>query len=514
MSVISLYDTLTKTVKPLRLRKPGEVSMYVCGPTVYDHPHLGHARSAITYDVLRRYLEWRGMKVKHVSNVTDIDDKIISRAHVEGKTESEVAKKWERVYREAMNSLNVLTPHVNPRATEWVDEMVRFIEAIYQAGYAYATSSGVYLRVREVADYGELIGRSVDDLCASAQARVDSDNAKEYPLDFALWKAAKPGEPSWNSPWGAGRPGWHIECVAMSLALLGDGFDLHGGGDDLTFPHHTNEMAEAHAAGRAFATHWMHNAMLNVDGDKMSKSQDNFRTVHEMLQEHPGNSRAFRLLVLQTHYRKTMEVNAALMSSARSAVRKLDALARRVHMDMRVHAQMSERVAEAGFDASLNNSHVTCGSQLASGAVIRFQCAMENDMCTPEAVAVMFHTLRQANLQLDTGYGSPDSGLSDSKSGSATHVADAVFNMANVLGLMDNTTFSASDKSDDRLLYGQQSDRHQSAFGDEEVKQIVEKRKLARRMKDWSTSDALREELAAIGVVVEDTADGSTWYRK
>ena len=320
--MISLYDTLTGEVRPLATREPGRVALYACGPTVYDHPHLGHARSALTYDVLRRYLEWRGLEVRHVANVTDIDDNIINRARDEGRTENDVAVEWEAVYVDAMAALGVLEPHDRPRATGWVREMVEFVARIMDAGAAYSTATGVYLRVRDVDGYGDLVHRDLDDLQASAGARVEVDEAKEDPLDFALWKAAKPDEPSWPSPWGPGRPGWHIECVAMSLGILGDDFDIHGGGNDLVFPHHTNERAEALAVGRTFARHWVHNAMLNIEGTKMAKSLGNYRTVAEMLDEHPLNGRAFRLLVLQTHYRKTMEVNAELMASAQGRGRE------------------------------------------------------------------------------------------------------------------------------------------------------------------------------------------------
>ena len=286
-AVISLYDTLTGEVRPLATREPGRVALYACGPTVYDHPHLGHARSALTYDILRRYLEWRGLEVRHVANVTDIDDNIINRARDEGRTENDVAVEWEAVYVDAMAALGVLEPHDRPRATGWVEEMVEFVARIMDAGAAYSTATGVYLRVRDVDGYGDLVHRDFDDLRASAGARVEVDEAKEDPLDFALWKAAKPDEPSWPSPWGPGRPGWHIECVAMSLGILGDDFDVHGGGNDLVFPHHTNERAEALAVGRTFARHWVHNAMLNIEGTKMAKSLGNYRTVAEMLDEHP-----------------------------------------------------------------------------------------------------------------------------------------------------------------------------------------------------------------------------------
>ncbi|MYH94282.1 MAG: cysteine--tRNA ligase [Acidimicrobiaceae bacterium] len=461
--MISLYDTLTGEARPLKLREPGRVALYACGPTVYDHPHLGHARSALTYDVLRRYLEWRGLDVRHVANITDIDDNIINRAREEGGTESEVAVEWEAVYIDAMAALGVLDPHDRPRATEWVAEMVDFVAQIMDAGAAYTTPTGVYLRVGDVSGYGDLVHRDLDDLRASAGARVEVDEAKEDPLDFALWKAAKPDEPSWPSPWGPGRPGWHIECVAMSLGILGDDFDIHGGGNDLVFPHHTNERAEALAVGRSFARHWVHNAMLNIEGTKMSKSLGNYRTVVEMLDEHPDNGRAFRLLVLQTHYRKTMEVNAELMASARAACQRLDALARRAAV-----LETAPESANCGIDES---------------AVDAFRIAMDDDLGTPQAVAVIFETLRRANAALDRG------------ADDAPALVATVINLAGALGVAVDAAGRGADA------------------GDAAIEDLVARRQAAREAKDWATADALRDELSALGVVVEDTPAGPIWHR-
>ena len=480
MTGIELYDTLTGEVRPLEPREPGKVALYACGPTVYDHPHLGHARSALTYDVLRRYLEWRGLDVRHVANVTDIDDNIINRARDEGSTESEVAVEWERVYVDAMAALDVLEPHDRPRATEWVTEMVDFVAGIMDAGAAYTTPTGVYLRVRDVDGYGDLVHRDLDDLRTSAGARVEVDEAKEDPLDFALWKAAKPDEPSWPSPWGPGRPGWHIECVAMSLGILGDGFDIHGGGNDLVFPHHTNERAEALAVGRPFARHWVHNAMLNIEGTKMSKSLGNYRTVVEMLDEHPDNGRAFRLLVLQTHYRKTMEVNPELMASARSAVQRLDALARR--------ASVLDIPTEGTTDG------------LDESTVEAFTAAMDDDLGTPQGVAVVFDTLRRANAAIDAGTedAAPLVATVRDLSGKALGIPETVFAKAKPI----RATFDLSKPAGTVI------------FADATIEDLVARRQAARAAKDWATADALRDELAAMGVAVEDTPAGPIWRRK
>ncbi|GJM38206.1 MAG: cysteine--tRNA ligase [Acidimicrobiales bacterium] len=455
-----LYDTESGEIRPLELRDPGKVSLYACGPTVYDHPHLGHARQAMTYDIVRRYLEWCGLDVHHAANVTDIDDNIINRATREGSTEPEIAAVWKDVYDAAIfDGLDILRPHTRPHATEYVDEMVAFIQTLVDNGSAYANDSGVYLRVASVNDYGGLVHRSLDDLREGAGARVEVDDTKEDPLDFALWKAAKPAEPTWPSPWGEGRPGWHIECVAMSLDVLGDGFDLHGGGTDLVFPHHTNERAEAIAAGRDFARHWMHNAMLNIDGEKMSKSLNNFRTIQDLLDEHPLNGRALRLLLLQTHYRKTMEINPEVMEQARGGIERIDAMGR--------------KAAAAGVS--------TDGAALDADAVTAFRTAMDDDMGTPEAVATVFETVRRANAALDAGE-------------DAAGLVATVVDLAGALGIRVGDAGAGGDD-------------------DAEIDALVAARTDARSAKDFAEADRLRDELTARGIVVEDTPTGPIWHR-
>ncbi|MEO0492118.1 MAG: cysteine--tRNA ligase [Actinomycetota bacterium] len=458
--MIRLYDTLNGDVRPLAQRDEGKVSLYACGPTVYDHPHLGHARQAMTYDVMRRYFEWRGLEVHHVANVTDIDDKIIARAQQEETTEPVISAEWKQVYDDVIfDQLNMLRPHDRPHATEYVEEMVEFIQTLIDNGTAYANDSGVYLRVHTVDGYGDLVHRTVDDLREGAGARVEVDENKEDPLDFALWKAAKPGEPVWPSPWGDGRPGWHIECVAMSLGILGDGFDLHGGGTDLVFPHHTNERAEAIAAGREFAQHWAHNAMINIGGEKMSKSLNNYTTIQSMLDEDPDNARALRLALLQTHYRKTMEINPDVMAQAREGVKRLDAMARKAS---------GAGVALDGVDRDAD-------------AVTAFIEAMDDDLGTPEGVATMFETIRRANAALDAG---------DESAGAL--VATAV-DLAGAMGL----TVGGDEAGDD----------------DAEIDALVAARTQARADKDFAEADRIRDELTTRGIVVEDTPNGPVWHR-
>ena len=462
---MKIYDTLQDTLVEFVPRREGEVSIYACGPTVYSHPHLGHARQAMTYDIMRRYLEWSGLQVHHVANVTDIDDKIINRALEEGRTETEVAAEWKAVYDTAMEALNILKPHDRPHATEYVEEMIDMISTLVGNGSAYANESGVYLRVRSVEDYGALVHRTPDELAEGAQARIEADDNKEDPLDFALWKAAKPGEPTWDSPWGPGRPGWHIECAAMSLDLLGDGFDIHGGGTDLAFPHHTNERAEALAAGREFARYWLHNAMININGEKMSKSLNNFQTIEALLAENPLNARALRLLLLQTHYRKSFDIDDDTMHQAREGVKRLDAMAR--------------KAASSGIDLT--------NAELDEAVLNRFREAMDQDFGTPDAMATVFETVRRANGALD----------GNDEADHAAALALTAIELANVLGLELSLNDAGSAGGGD----------------DADIEALVVSRTEAKANKDFAEADRIRDELTAMGITVEDTANGPIWYR-
>ena len=432
--------------------------MYVCGPTVYDVPHLGHARTAITYDVLYRYLTWRGIDVTVVSNITDVDDKIIERAAAEESTEREVSARFSDVYIRQLGALGVAEPSARPRATEYVSEMVSFVELLLARGAAYVIDgAGVYFDVARYPDYGRLPGRDPEELREGAGARVAVDERKRDPLDFALWKAAKPGEPTWDSPWMAGRPGWHIECVAMSLGLLGDGFDIHGGGSDLIFPHHENERAEAEAAGHRFARLWMHSAMVNVEGEKMAKSAGNFRTLADVLAVH--DPRALRLAMLQAHYRSTMEIDDAVLASAAAGIERLDAFARRV-----------------GALGEVDAAGSTTDTDAARAAFVE---AMDNDMGTPSAVAAIFELLRKGNIALDAG-----------DSDAAAAALDAVRGLTGALGL------SLQDSSPD-----------------EAIQQRVDERQAARAARDYAAADRIRAELADEGIELEDTPGGTVWRR-
>ena len=440
-----LWDTALREVVELKPREEGRVSLYVCGPTPYSEPHAGHGRLLLVYDILRRYLEWRGLEVRHVSNITDIEDKIIARAVEEGIEPTALVERGVESWFAASDRLGVLRPHGIPRATEYVDKIVDFITGLIEAGQAYETSDGVYFEVARLADYGLLLNQSLESLRAGA--RVDVDEDKRAPADFALWKRAKPGEPEWPSPWGAGRPGWHIECTVMALDLLGDGFDLHGAGTDLIFPHNENERAQAVAAGHPFARHWLHNEMLNMSGEKMSKSTGNVLPLAAVLDQ--GDARALRLLVLRSHYRSPMEVTPEGIEDASAALRRIDAFARRF----------------PPRDAS------------ATGAELdQFISHMDDDLDTPGATAVIFETLRRANAAADGG-----------REAEARALADQVHGMCRGVGLEYRLNVEIDDES----------------------RALSEQRDAARAARDFAKADELRAELEARGWQIEDTPEGT-----
>jgi cysteinyl-tRNA synthetase len=459
--MIRLQDTLSREKVELVPRDPDKVSIYVCGPTVYEVPHVGHGRAALVFDIISRYLEWRGFEVTFVTNITDVEDKIIARAAEEGSTEPEVAQRYEAAYWAEMDRLGVRRPDSLPRATAFIERMVKLIGELVDSGRAYVVEGqGVYFDVAAFPEYGELAHRRLDDLLTSAGARVDVDERKRNPVDFALWKAAKPGEPAWDSPWGKGRPGWHIECSAMSLDLLGEGFDIHGGGDDLIFPHHENERAQAQGAGHRFARYWIHNGMVMVGDEKMAKSLGNFTTLKDALDAH--GPRAMRMAVLQAHYRSPVEIGDRELEAAGEAVGRLDALARRA------------RAAGIRSDAPLDDA-----------AVARFRDAMDDDFGTPEAVSVIFTLARDANTAIDEG------DVERAASGLVT-----VTELSHALGL----------EVDDGAAAGAEAD-------EAEIDELVRRRDEARQAGDFAEADRIRADLAARGVTLEDTPTGTIWHR-
>ncbi|HLM29193.1 MAG TPA: cysteine--tRNA ligase, partial [Acidimicrobiales bacterium] len=379
--MLQLFDTAKGGVVPFDPREPGKVSMYVCGPTVYGPPHLGHGRFSLVFDVLRRYLRWAGNDVTYISNVTDIDDKIIERAQREERDWRDIADRCETVWYRAMDALGVERPDDDPHATAYVERMVELIERLVDQGVAYETTDGVYFQSERVEDYGLLARQPLDSL--KAGARVEGYDEKRSPVDFVLWKKAKPGEPTWPSPWGEGRPGWHTECVVMSLDLLGERFDIHGGGQDLAFPHHENERAQAVADGRQFARHWLHNGFVEVEGTKMSKSLGNVSNLLDLVDQY--DPRAYRLLVLQSHYRSPIDVTDTTLRDAERSLDRLDAFARR---------------AEASPEPAAGPEPQT---EPDAGAIAGFREAMDDDLDTPGATALVFDLVRRGNALLDAG---------------------------------------------------------------------------------------------------------------
>jgi cysteinyl-tRNA synthetase len=455
--VLHLYDTATRSVRELALREPGKVSIYLCGPTVYGPPHLGHGRATLVYDILRRYLEWTGLDVRLVSNITDIEDKIIERAVREDRPWQDITTKCEHVWFEAMSGINVERPTDVPHATEYVDEMVAMIAELIATDHAYVTDDGVYMSVESVDDYGLLAHQSVDDMRSGGGDReVVGAAQKRHPADFVLWKFSRSvptaSDPEWPSPWGPGRPGWHSECVVMSLDLLGEGFDLHCGGQDLRFPHHENERAQAVALGKTFANHWMHNGfVVDAEGEKMSKSLGNVSNLLDLIDLY--DSRAYRMVLLQSHYRSPVKITQDNIDGAVSALAGLDSFA----------ARTAELAGVAPDEAVLAD----------------FRAAMDDDLDTPKATALLFDTVRRSNAALDSG------------STDAAPLAAAAHVIATTFGL-DLATASEVD-SEARALARSLDD--------------------ARAAKDFATADAVRARLQADGWTVETTRDGTSLRR-
>ncbi len=461
VGVIKLFDTAISDTVPMVSSPDETIGMYVCGATVYGPPHVGHGRFALVYDILWRYLEYSGYKVIFASNVTDIDDKIIDRANREGRSWRSLAAESEEQWWRNMELLNVRKPHHTPHATDYIDQMIESIVKLEEKGYAYRLDDGVYMEVGRLSSYGLLAHQNLDTLRSGA--RVSVDQSKHSPLDFALWKAAKPGEPTWGSPFGAGRPGWHTECVVMASSLLGDDFVLHGGGLDLCFPHHENERAQAQALSINFARHWIHNGLVEVGGQKMSKSLGNYITLEEMFHEH--NPSAYRLLVLQSSYRSPIEVTADLMNDAEKALERINALSRRLddiqNSTSYDDLQLSEAMSGIDIDEKRHN----------------FVNMMDDDFNTSSATALLFTSLRQANTLLDhhdvvSGY----------------RLGKFVVEAFIMLGIGN---LASTEAIDPKALA------------------IVEARDAARLSRDFAKADELKSQIELLGYRVEDSTDGT-----
>ena len=463
--MLKIHNSLTRKKDVFKPIEPGKVKMYVCGMTVYDLCHLGHARVLVVFDTVVRYLRYSGYEVTYVRNITDIDDKIIARANENAEDFSELTKRFVQAMHDDAAELGVLPPDEEPAATASMPEIINMVQTLIDKGFAYTAkgeegAGDVYYDVSAFKDYGKLSGKKLEDLRAGE--RVAVDERKDDPLDFVLWKAAKPGEPSWDSPWGKGRPGWHIECSAMSTCCLGNHFDIHGGGQDLQFPHHENEIAQSEAAtGETFVNLWMHNGFVRIDDEKMSKSLGNFFTVREILKLYKGEE--IRYFVLASQYRSPLNYADQLLDNARTALSRL-------------YNTLRDLDLPAEYDES-------------DPAVEKFKQAMDDDFNTPEALAVLFDLASQVNR------------LKDEDMSAAAKKAAVLKKLANVLGLLeaDPVQYLQTGAGDD-------SDA-------EKIEALIAARKQARENKDWAEADRIRDELDALGIVLEDK-DGKTVWRR
>ena len=472
--MIKIYNTMTRKVEEFVPLKENEVSMYVCGPTVYNYIHIGNARPAIVFDTVRRYFEYRGYKVKYVQNFTDVDDKIIKRANEEGVTSKEIARKYIEAYFEDTKKVNLKEEGmIRPRATEYIDEMQEIIKKLISEGYAYEVNGDVYFEVeKDKDDYGCLSHQDIGNL--KAGARIEVNDIKKSPLDFALWKSAKPGEPSWDSPWGKGRPGWHIECSAMSSKLLGDVFDIHGGGQDLIFPHHENEIAQSRCSShQEYARYWMHNGYINVNGEKMSKSLGNFFLLREVLEHFEG--RVIRFFVLGAHYRKPIDFSNNELEQAKSGLERID--------------NAVERLREKIKSGAVSGGDDLSGlKDLLKETEERFIQAMDDDFNTAQGIGVIFELIKEINKYTEVEK------ISEEGVKSLQMAYDYIENiMENVFGVTLKSQENIGNLTADLVEF------------------LLEIRRKARAEKNWALSDEIRDRLGEMGIKIKDGKDKTIW---
>lgn len=468
--MLKVFNTMTRQKEPFEPITPGVVNMYVCGPTVYNYIHIGNARSVIAFDTIRRYFEYRGYQVKYVSNFTDVDDKMINEARKEGITVPELGDKFIQAFKEDTAALNVEPATANPRATDYIQEIIEFVQKLVQKGYAYPADGDVYYRARKFADYGKLAHQNIDELEAGASQHTadEETDRKEDPVDFALWKGAKPGEISWPSPWGAGRPGWHIECSVMSTDLLGETFDIHGGGEDLIFPHHQNELAQSEAeTGKPFVHYWLHNGFVTVgdENQKMSKSLGNFVTVHDLLKT--VDARALRFFMATTQYRRPIQYTQ----------QNLDTASRNLERLQTAYDNMGYRLqdAEAGHDPKIE--------QEVRQITADYTDAMDDDFNVQNGVAEVYELARLGNVYAERPVVFKDT---------LTFMRQTLFNLLSVFGV---ELTAAATLDDDR------------------IEALIQERVQARKNRDFQRSDEIREQLKAQGIILEDTPQGTRWKK-
>ncbi|MCX5890518.1 MAG: cysteine--tRNA ligase [Deltaproteobacteria bacterium] len=489
---MQLYNTLSRRKEAFKPLTPGKVGFYACGVTVYDDAHLGHARSCVVFEVLVRHLRRRGLNVTWVRNFTDIDDKIIRRAQETGASWQEVAGRYIASFQEDMAALGLPPATIEPKATEHIPQILDLIRRLEERGFAYQGAEDVYFRVRRFPGYGKLSGQSLDDMLVGA--RIEVDPHKEDPLDFVLWKASKPGEPAWPSPWGPGRPGWHIECSAMSLHYLGESFDLHGGGQDLVFPHHENELAQSEAAtGRPFAQFWLHHGLLTINQEKMSKSLGNFFTVKEVLARFPAE--VVRFFLINSHYRSPLDFSDAALAEAEAALLRLYTTLARIQETLRDYPDFQPQTS-IDFEANLTLEE--CARLGSLGA--RFEAAMDDDLNTAQALGFLFDAVRLLNRLMEEPSEHP---------GYLTilrETYDSLVRLGEVLNLLQ-----ADPEEMVRTLRQKAADLK---ITPEEIERLIAERVQARKNKDWARADAVRQQLADLDILLEDTPQGTTWRVK
>ena len=469
--MLTLYNTLTRTKEEFKPLHPGTVNMYVCGPTVYNYIHIGNARSAIAFDTVRRYLEFKGYHVNYVSNFTDVDDKMIKAAAEQGITVPELADKYINAYMEDTAAINIEPATMHPRATENISEIIQFVQGLINKGYAYENAGDVYYRARKFQDYGQLSGQSLDDLEVGASEHISADevNKKEDPLDFALWKAAKPGEISWQSPWGAGRPGWHIECSVMATKYLGETIDIHAGGQDLEFPHHENEIAQSEAqTGQPFVRYWMHNGFVTIgkDNEKMSKSLHNFITVHDIIKQ--VDPQVLRFFMATTQYRRPIQYSQANLTDAQNNLDHIQT----AYDNLTYRQQDAQPGSDPQVTADLAKFHE------------RFITVMDDDINVQNGIAVVYELVKYANVYAQQ----------------KTVVKEALEALKQELATLLS-------------IFGVKLVASDSQINDEQIKQLLEERNRARQNKDFARSDQIRDDLKKQGIILEDTPQG-TRYKK
>ncbi|TQK41885.1 cysteinyl-tRNA synthetase [Brevibacillus sp. AG162] len=466
---IQLTNTMTRRKEPFHTLEPGKVKMYVCGPTVYNYIHIGNARPAIVFDTLRRYLKYRGYEVTFVQNITDVDDKLIRVANQEGVTVKEVADRYTDAYNADLKSLNVSPPDIQPRVMQTIPEIIEFVQGLIEKGFAYESEGDVYFRTGRFQEYGKLSHQPLDDL--QAGARVEINEKKEHPLDFVLWKAAKTGEVTWDSPWGEGRPGWHIECSAMALKFLGEEIDIHAGGTDLVFPHHENEIAQSECfTGKVFARYWLHNGMLNIDNEKMSKSLGNFLLARELSEKFGGQ--LIRFFMLQGHYRNPINFSEELIEQAANGLDRIKT----------AYTNLSHRLDTVRAEEP--NDQAQEQARIIGELRERFITEMDDDINTANAITVIFDVVKEANLYLRH----QNVGETEVRA-----YMDLLVELTEVLGL---------EIAEEQELV------------DSEIDALIEERTEARKARNFARSDEIRDLLAAKGIVLEDTPQGVRWRRK